>query len=186
MRKSIKKTINYLKRYMGKEIIRTKPVLHPALRPAVKGYVGAWPTLRSPCKGSDDLAIFTKLKTGDYSYTDDPIILTGFTEDGRIKFQRPDETTENTLNIEFTDRSWISFNKSLKHKNNLPLSQWKGKKIVRTVPTILGVTDFMNYPLTLKAVSKHHIHGECDDTYTGKYFTTLGCIFIDGNWKLAE
>lgn len=220
MKKSIKKTVNYLKRYIGKEIIRTKP----APIPVAKGDVGTRTILFESSievpRYTKNSNISTTRTKGDYtpvstpiilleysigfpaytknpnisttrlerdcSYIDKPIILTGFTKDGRIKYRKLNETIESIMSIKFTDRNWISFNKALKHKNNLPLSQWKGKKIVRTAPTIVGCRSFMDYTLTLKSVSKHHISGEYDNFEGKKELITLGYDYMDNNWKLAE
>lgn len=101
MKKSIKKTINYLKQYIGCTIIRSKPSI-----------------------------------TGKKDYTNTPIILLGFTSDGKIRYKRGNPNMflgvnsdgkaitytnrimsyisgdkEYILPLEFTDRYWISYRK---------------------------------------------------------------------------
>lgn len=130
MKKSTRKTINSLSRYIGHMVIRTHPV------------------------------------NGDWSFTaKEPILLTGFTSDGRIKYVRTGidkiihGSKEYILPIYFTDRNWITYKKALKPKNNT-LNKWIGKKIIMTHPEpISGDRSFINKekPVTLISASRYHI-----------------------------
>ena len=128
MKKSKKKIINSLKKYVGLEILRVRPTT----------------------------------ETNDWSYTDSLIILLGFTYDGCIicKEKHLESKKFNTkpivLPIEFTDRSWITYKKALRPKNN-ELNKWRGKKIKRINPTPFDERPFMHeYPVLVSA-SKYHM-----------------------------
>lgn len=129
MKKSTKKVINYLRQYVGHEIIRTTPA-------------GI-----------------------DWSYTDSPILLLGFTSDGRIRYRHTREDAylfgdnEFILPFFFTDRNWITYKKALKAKGN-PLNKWRGKKIRRIRPTsTCNDRSFMSDVVdpTLISASRHHM-----------------------------
>lgn len=166
MKKSTRKTINFLTKYIGYEIIRTKP---PA------GWCYNW------------------------NYTDTPILLLGFTSDGRIRYRRTDYPflygdQEFTLPPVFTDRNYITYKKALRAKGN-ELNKWKGKKIQRIRPTaVLGSRMYMweFAPLvwesapTLVSASKHHMVIEFD--YMGKAkIKVLNSDYINPeDWVLAE
>lgn len=123
MKKSTRKVINCLRRYVGHEVLRTSPVC------------------------------------GDWSYTDSPILLVGFTSDGciRCRYTGIDEDEEFVLPFQFTDFNWITYKKALKAKGN-ELNKWRGKKIRRIRPTSFGDSSFMDGDaLTLISASKHHM-----------------------------
>ena len=129
MKKSIKKIINYLSQYIGKEIIRTQPT--------------AWPVR-------------------DWSYTDAPSILVGFTSEGCIQIRHTGWEAEifgdkiYTLPISFTDRNWITYKKALQAKHNV-LNQWKGHKIRRIRPAgDHSYMDSLNPPILVSA-SRYHM-----------------------------
>lgn len=129
MKKSTKKVINYLRRYIGCEIIRTKET-------AVFGDGGRYMMI--------------------------PIVLKGFTSDGRILYchtgldKERYGTDVDTMPLEFTDRNWITYKKALRAKGNA-LNKWRGKTIRRIRPTISGDRNFMRgLPPTLVSASKHH------------------------------
>lgn len=76
MKKSLKKTIAYLRQFVGYEIIRTKPTTNVV----------------------------------DWSYTDEPVIFVGLTQDGCIKYIDPKfDDKVRILPLTFTDRNWITF-----------------------------------------------------------------------------
>ncbi len=153
MKKSLKKTITHLRKFVGHEIIRTKP--------------------------TTDI--------GDWSYTDEPVIFVGFTQDGCIKYIDPclsDKVRIFPLN--FTDRNWITLKKALKPKRN-PLNKWRGKYVVRTSPTCRGDRSFLRSGIPddkqiLISASKHHII--LADKFLGKII--CNSTFSNPNdWELA-
>lgn len=124
--KTMKKTINRLSNYIGKEIIRTQPTYK-----------------------------------NDGSYTKEPILLLGFTTDGRIRYKHTKEIWlygdgEKVLPASFTDMNWITYKKALRSGGN-NLNKWKGKKIIRINPTIKGSISFMKEPVVLISASRYHI-----------------------------
>lgn len=136
MKKSTRKVLNYLKQYIGNEVIRTKPP-------------------------------FREKGASDWSYTDEPIIILGFTTNGCIKCRHEGELKyifgdkEVILPFSFTDRNWITYKKAKKAKNN-KLNRWRGKKIKRISSTASERCDYMcKYSLseapTLVSASKHHM-----------------------------
>lgn len=128
MKKSLKKTIAYLRQFVGYEIIRTKPTT----------------------------------EVGDWSYTDEPVIFVGLTQDGCIKYIDPKfDDKVRILPLTFTDRNWITFKKASKPKGN-PLNKWRGKKVVRNCPTCYGDYSFLRSDIPdneqkLISASKYHI-----------------------------
>lgn len=158
MKKSTKKTIKYLQRYIGHEIIRTKPA------------------------------------RGDWSYTDDaPLLLVGFTSDGRIKYRYTGMDSrilgdkERVLPPHFTDRNWITYKKALRAENN-KLNQWRGKKIRRICPTYRHDSSFMsgNAP-TLISASGHHMVIILNNFGLEGVKSFLGPEFVKfEDWELAE
>lgn len=158
MKKSTRKTINSLRKYIGHEIIRTHPI------------------------------------HGDWSYTDDPLLLTGFTPDGRIKYIHTGNgknifgSKEYILPIYYTDRHWITFKKALRPKNN-PLNQWIGKKIIMTHPEpITGDRSFTHEecPVTLVSASRYHITIMYNDFgLKGKKITLASRFNNPNDWRLA-
>lgn len=128
MKKSIKKTVNYLKQYIGHEIIRTRP-LH-----------GDWSYTR------DDpilLLGFTSDGCIKYRHTGFDAIALG--------------NKEYVLDLHYTDRNWITYKKAIKAKNN-QLNRWKGQKIrrIRPADNSISFMDKKDAP-TLIAASKYHI-----------------------------
>lgn len=153
MKKSLKKTIAHLRKFVGHEIIRTKP--------------------------TTDI--------GDWSYTDEPVVFVGFTQDGCIKYIDPKfDDKVRILPLTFTDRNWITLKKALKPKGN-PLNKWRGKKVVRNCPTCYGDYSFLRSDIPdneqkLISASKYHIILE--DKIVGKII----CDFRYNNpndWELA-
>lgn len=128
MKKSLKKTIAHLRKFVGHEIIRTKP--------------------------TTDI--------GDWSYTDEPVVFVGFTQDGCIKYIDPKfDDKVRILPLTFTDRNWITLKKALKPKGN-PLNKLRGKKVVRNCPTCYGDYSFLRSDIPdneqkLISASKYHI-----------------------------
>lgn len=158
MKKSTRKTIKYLKRYEGHEIIRTKPV------------------------------------SEDWSYTENPILLVGFTADGCIRYRetgfnlRIFGNQELVLPIQYTDRNWITYRKALKAKDN-KLNEWRGKKIRRIRPTpIIGDCSFIEASApTLISASKHHMVIMYNDIGIEGDISILNRDYMNPeDWKLAE
>ena len=153
MKKSLKKTIAHLRKFVGHEIIRTKP--------------------------TTDI--------GDWSYTDEPVIFVGFTQDGCIKYIDPRLGDKvRIFPLTFTDRNWITLKKALKPKGN-PLNKWRGKKVVRNCPTCYGDYSFLRSDIPdneqkLISASKYHIILE--DKFLGKI--TYNSRYNNPNdWELA-
>lgn len=150
MKKSLKKTIAHLRKFVGHEIIRTKP--------------------------TTDI--------GDWSYTDEPVIFVGFTQDGCIKYIDPclsDKVRIFPLN--FTDRNWITLKKALKPKRN-PLNKWRGKYVVRTSPTCRGDRSFLRGDIPGKLISASKYHIILEDKFLGKII--CNSTFSNPNdWELA-
>lgn len=98
--------------------------------------------------------------------TDSPILLKGFTSDGRIivcylgRDAKIFGSEEKIFDIEFTDKNWITYKYALQPRDN-PLNKWRGKRIRRIVPVMRLRADksFMdNYDAPiLVAASKYHI-----------------------------
>lgn len=129
MKKSTKKVINHLRRYVGHAVLRTKPTHRDW------SYTDGDPLL---------LVGFTPDGCIKYRHTGFDLVIFG---DG-----------EFILPISFTDYNWISYKKALKSKGN-KLNMWKGKKIKRIHPVATsGDRSYMNgYAPTLVSASKHHI-----------------------------
>lgn len=154
MKKSLKKTIAHLRKFVGHEIIRTKPTTNVV----------------------------------DWSYTDEPVIFVGLTQNGCIKYIDPkfDDKVGGVLPLTFTDRNWITFKKASRPKGN-PLNKWRGKKVVRNCPTCYGDKSFLRSDVPgddqiLISASKYHIILE------DKSFGEIICnsTFSNPNdWELA-
>lgn len=125
---------------------------------------------------------------GDWSYTDDPVLLVGFTSDGQIRYLHTGfhkkllGDQELVLPIHFTDSNWITYKDALKAEGN-ELNKWIGKKIIRTHPTSLGDFSYMDGDNTLISASKSHMVVET--SITGK--VVLNSQFNNPTeWQLAE
>lgn len=158
MKKSIRKTVRYLRRYIGHEIIRTKPANEENF------FTSGAPIL---------LVGFTKDGCIRYRYTGIATEIFG--------------NKEFTLDNCYTDRNWITYKKAVRPKHNV-LNNWRGKKIKRIRPTIYNDVNFMlGEPPTLISASKYHMQIQYNDTgRKGKKFV-LGSIYIKPkDWVLAE
>lgn len=162
MKKSTRKIISYLSKYIGFEVIRTKPA------------------------------------GGDWSYTSEPILLVGFTKDGRIKYRHKGVDAKIlgnkvfVLSKNFTDRNWITYKKALQAEHN-QLNQWRGKKIKRIRPTaICGDHSFMcesygDKAPTLISASKYHMVIQYNDILLEGHKSVLRSEYINPeDWVLAE
>lgn len=163
MKKSTRKIINSLSKYIGHEVIRTR-----------------------------------KTMTGDWSYTDEPILLVGFTSDGLIRYRRSGIDArllgngEFTLPLSFTDRNWITYKNALIAKHN-KLNKWRGKKIKRIRPTstcndhsYMCEYDFEKAP-TLISASKYHMVIMHNDDFLKGQTTVLRSDYMNPkDWVLAE
>ena len=160
MKKSTKKVVNYLRRYIGCEMIRTK-------RTAEHG--------DGSC--TDHAVIFE-------DFTPDGCIKyrhTGFEETvfGTEVFTMP---------LEFTDRNWTTYKKVLRGKGS-PLNKWKGKRIRRIRPTDkIGDRSYMgDEPPTLISATKHHVVVRLNEPFFGGETKVLRCDFAKPeDWELAE
>lgn len=166
MKKSTRKVVNYLKQYIGLEIIRTKPTSGRT-----------W--------------------TVDWSHSDEPIILLGFTSDGCIRYRHSgfNKTVfgnkEYILPFDFTDRNWVTYKKALRAKHNV-LNKWRGKEIKRLRPTAtcgdryyMCEYSFEKAP-TLVSASKYHMVIEHHDIGLEGSKTILRADYIKPeDWALA-
>lgn len=135
MKKSIKKTVRYLSRFIGRWLIRTKPTYYPYKDP----------------EGSIE----------DFSYTDEFQILIGFTPDGRMIIRSSRGGSEHTLPIKFTDRNWIPMGRALRARHNT-LNEYRGRMIKRINPAFYPDTNyvnrsFMDKPVRLISASPYHV-----------------------------
>ena len=104
----------------------------------------------------------------DWSYTDEPVVFVGFTQDGCIKYIDPKLDDEvRILPLTFTDRNWITFKKASKPKGN-PLNKWRGKKVVRNCPTCYGENSFLRGDIPGKLISASKYHIILEDKLLGK------------------
>lgn len=156
MKKSLKKNLRYLERYIGKEIIRIHPV------------------------------------DGNWKHTNYPILLLGFTLDGKMRFQYTRDHLEIhgkevfLLEEQYTDRFWITYKKAIKSKNN-PLNKWKGRTIHRVRATITNEGAFMKMPVILKSASKHHMVVEATvDFLHGRVFVLDARFCNPEDWELSQ
>lgn len=128
----------------------------------------------------------------DWNYTSSPVLLVGFTSDGRIRYRCTDlphckDNDEDVLPFDFTDRNWITCKKSLKAKGN-ELNKWRDKKIRRIRPTaISGSVSFMNGETpTLVSASKHHILIRNDFGLAGTNHILNSDYMNIEDWELVE
>lgn len=163
MKKSTKKVINSLSKYIGHEIIRTKPA-H-----------GDW-----SYTSRDALLLvgFTSDGCIRYRHTGIEANLLG--------------NEEYVLPFYFTDRNWITYKKALKAKSN-ELNKWRGKKIKRIRPTAtIGDRSYMcefgfEEPVTLVSASKYHMVIMHNDFLLKGKTSVLRSDFINPeDWVLAE
>lgn len=136
--------------------------------------------------------------SGDWSHTDEPIIILGFTSDGCIRYRHSgfgkivfgDE--EHILPFSFTDRNWITYKKAMRAKNNV-LNKWRGKRIRRVRPTATyGDHSYMcrfglDRAPTLVSASKYHMVIEHHDAGLEGDKSLLRADYINPeDWVLAE
>lgn len=150
MKRSIKKTVQYLRRFIGKEIIRTKPARFHFKDP--KGLVKKMDLFLACLDGF-------RSTTEDFCYTDEFQILIGFTPDGRMIIRSSRGGSEHTLPIEFTDRNWIPMGRALRARHNT-LNEYRGRMIKRIKPifyTNYVNRSFMDEPVQLISASPYHV-----------------------------
>lgn len=99
--------------------------------------------------------------TGDSSYMRDPILLLGFTADGRIRCKHTTKIKlfgdeERVLPSSFTDMNWITYKNALRSQGN-KMNKWRGKNIIRINPTIKYSKSFMEDPVVLISASSYHM-----------------------------
>lgn len=133
----------------------------------------------------------------DFSHTREPILLTGFTSDGRIRYRYVGMNAyifgneEFILPLSFTDRNWITLKKALKAEHNA-LNEWRGKKIKRICPTATGDHSFIyeydwSKPPTLISASRHHMVIMSNDAGLEGRKAVLNFDFVNSkDWVLAE
>ncbi len=128
--------------------------------------------------------------SGDFSYTDSPLVLLGFTVKGELiirnEKRRDTKFYEKTLPIQFTDAFWISYKRSRRAKNN-SLNKWRGQYVRRIVPIEDPFKDisFMNPAdhYRLISVSKHHVFLERSDGS----MAIQNCLYANpAEWELNE
>lgn len=158
MKRSAKKVINYLRQFVGHEMLRTKPAC------------GDW-------SFTDDSPLLLVGFTSDgcirYRYTGSDAKIMGY--------------QEHVLPIHFTDRNWVTYKRALKAKGN-KLNEWKGKKIRRIRPNTFGDKSFMEDEApTLISASKHHMVIMHNDSYLKGRKTVLRSDYMNPkDWELAE
>lgn len=96
----------------------------------------------------------------DWSYTDAPVIIMGFTQQGEIICKHPGiNALAKVLPLSFTDRNWIPYN-NVFDVTHTSFNQWRGKKIKRIRPTsTFGDRKYMSdsdAPILISA-SKYHM-----------------------------
>ncbi len=118
---------------------------------------------------------------------DSPLVLVGFTPDGRIKCCQILGKQERILPIYFTDRNWITYKKALRAKGN-KLNKWKGKRIRRIRPTVIfGDRSYMSEAPTLISASKHHLVIICNDIdFKGEKRVLSADYANPEDWELVE
>ena len=160
MKKSIKKTVRYLRRFIGKEIVRTKTTYYPGFRSII----------------------------GGLSYSNEFQILIGFTPDGRMIIRSSHGGGAHTLRIEFTDRNWIPKGRALRARHNT-LNEYRGKMIKQIEPILYPGTNYMNCsfmgePVRLISASKKHVIVWC---YSTNSRLILGPEYANpGNWVVVD
>lgn len=136
MKRSTKKVVKYLRRYIGCEIIRTKPAQGDRI----------FMTERIKLVG------FTPDGRIKYCYA-------GWKE--RIYGDK-----EFDLPLQFTDRNWTTYKKALRAKGNgLNKWQGKRIKRISSTPIINSSFHMYGENPTLISASKHHMLVMCEDGY---------------------
>ena len=156
----------------------------------LKQYIGLEVVRTKPTQGL--------IWSGDWSHTDEPIIILDFTSDGCIRYRHSGRharifgNKEDTLPFSFTDRNWITYKKALRAKHNV-LNKWRGKKIMRLRPTAtFGDRSFMldnvfTKAPTLISASKYHMVIEHNDVGLEGDKSLLRADYINPeDWVLAE
>ena len=102
----------------------------------------------------------------DSAYTEQPVILEGFTKSGKMIVKYPRRlnclfgSSQQILSTEFTDRKWRLYSRVFK-KGNSKLNRWSGKKIRRINPVCFlsgyKCTMFINEPVALISASKSYL-----------------------------
>ena len=163
----------YLTQFIGKEIIRTSPALI-SVNPPFQNRVSA--------------------PAYDWTYTEIPILLSGFSEKGAIKFQyvRKEGSfgkEEFTIPAYFTDKNWTTLADAMKLDEDNLFNEWGGKKIKRIRPTVRGLETFMvnsksEVAPKLLYVAKNHILLQ---PFNGRKTMIFGPDYlIQNDWVLAE
>lgn len=150
----------------------------------LKQYIGLEVVRTKPTQGL--------IWSGDWSYTDEPIIILGFTSDGCIRYRHPERDNEHTLPFGFTDRNWVTYKKALRAKHNV-LNKWRGKRIRRVRPTATcGDRSYMcrfglDRAPTLVSASKYHMVIEHNDMGLEGVKSVLRADYINPeDWVLVE
>lgn len=160
MEKSTKQVVDYLKRYIGCKMIRTKRT--------EKNWDGSY---------TDHAIIFEGFTSGGlikFRYTGFEAKVFG--------------TKVRTLPLDFTDRNWITYEKALRAGGS-ELNKWKGKRVRRIRPTeIIGDRSYMDgEPPTLVFASKHHVMIMSNEPWCKGKTMLLRCDFAKPeDWELAE
>lgn len=164
MKKSTRKIINYLKQYIGLEIIRTKPT-------SGRTCAVDWSNTSEP------IILLGFTSDGCIKYRHRKTSIFG--------------DTERTLPFDFTDRNWVTYKKALRAKHNV-LNKWRGKEIKRLRPTATcGDRSYMcEYSFekapTLVSASKYHMVIEHHDVGLEGLKTILRADYIKPeDWALA-
>lgn len=124
--------------------------------------------------------------TRDFSYSDEVYIIEEVTPSGNL-IGKDSKGKKIVFSRKFNDRNWKLFSRVKKVPDN-QLNKWKGKKIIRTVPTKIPTTGyevntFLSSPVTLIIASKYHIITENSE---GKRIISNYLRANPKEWKLAE
>lgn len=136
MKKATKKTINYLRKFVGHKVIRSQETIR-----------GDFSYTRTPL-----------ILRG---FSDKGEVIISYTEDS---FERSlFGYVERTLPLEFTDSNWLLYSR-LRKVPNSKLNKWRGKRIRRTAPMgLTGDCSYMETPVKLISASQYHLIVELAD-----------------------
>lgn len=128
----------------------------------------------------------------DWSYTEIPLFLQGFSYEGKMIVEYAEGTFERKiygskateLPLEFTDRNWQFYSRVRMASDN-KLNKWKRRKIQRIAPTkTCGDKAYMRNPVKLIVASEHHLI--IYDFELGRASILNGDYTNPEEWRLAK
>lgn len=122
--------------------------------------------------------------TRDFSGSSEVYIIEAVYPNGEL-LGKDSEGKKHVFSPEFNDQNWKLFSR-VKNVPDNPLNKWKGKKIVRRVPTQILTTKYVDRsystPVTLIIASKYHLIIEVEGERR-----ILNYLWANPKeWKLAE